>query len=115
MSRSTRVAVPGRRSPFRIRGYHPLWPDFPELNNKVKTLTDERNKLIEENAKYQTLSEENDVLREQLGFLTRNKNRYVVGNVISRGDINNSANTAETIYINKGSQDGIYAGLGSVS
>ena len=28
--RATRETVPGRHSPFRIRGYHPLWPNFPD-------------------------------------------------------------------------------------
>ncbi len=30
MSRGTRERAPGRDLGFRLRGYHPLWPAFPD-------------------------------------------------------------------------------------
>jgi rod shape-determining protein MreC len=89
--------------------------NLEELSTQVKSLTAERNKLMEDNVKSQMVKEENDVLREQLGFLSKNKYRYVVSNVISRGELNNSAKTPETITIDKGIKDGISKGLSVVS
>jgi len=86
-----------------------------DLNFQVKKLNEERNSLIEANSKLQLLEEENNVLRDQLGFLTRNKHHYVTSNVISRGDLADSSQISETIIIDKGLHDGIYNGLGVVS
>lgn len=86
-----------------------------DLSQQVKSLADERNGLIEDNVRLQMLEEENSVLREQLGFLTRNNHRYVVSNVISRGDLTDDSQISETVIIDKGSDDGLYDGLSVVS
>ena len=86
-----------------------------DLNSQVKKLNEERNNLVEANARLQLLEEENNVLRDQLGFLTRNKHHYVTSNIISRGDLADSSQTSETIIIDKGLHDGIYNGLSVVS
>lgn len=86
-----------------------------DLNAKVKSLEEERNKLIEANVAYEMLEEENKILREQLRFLSASQHRYLVSNVISRGSISDSAKTSETIIIDKGLKDGIYNGLAVVS
>ena len=35
MFRGTWGSVPGRRSPFRLRGYHPLWRAFPDTSART--------------------------------------------------------------------------------
>ncbi|MCX6796258.1 MAG: rod shape-determining protein MreC [Candidatus Falkowbacteria bacterium] len=89
--------------------------DREALNAKVKSLTEERNKLIEANANLQKTTEENEILRQQLGFFARSKFHYVVSNVISRGDLTSTTKLPETITIDKGTKDGIYKGLAVVS
>jgi rod shape-determining protein MreC len=86
-----------------------------DLSTQVKSLTAERNRLIEDNVKLQMVKEENGVLREQLGFISKNKYHYVVSNVISRGELNNSAKSPEAITIDKGTKDGVSNGLSVVS
>jgi rod shape-determining protein MreC len=86
-----------------------------DLSAQVKSLTAERNRLIESNVRLQMIQEENNVLREQLGFLSKNKYHYVVSNVISRGELNNSAKSPEAIMIDKGTKDGVSKGLSVVS
>ncbi len=85
-----------------------------DLASQIENLIEERNGLIEEKARWQALEEENGVLREQLGFLTKKKYHYVVSNVVSRGDLTDSNRISESIIIDKGSHDGIYNGLGVI-
>lgn len=86
-----------------------------DLSAEVKSLAAERNRLFEENAKLRMVQEENDALRAQLGFLSKNKYHYVVSNVISRGELNNSVGSPETVTIDKGLRDGVSDGLPVVS
>jgi rod shape-determining protein MreC len=82
-----------------------------DLSAEVKKLNAEIVKLSEENASLKTLEEENSLLRDQLGFLKKSKNRLVVANVVGRGDLAANFNRTETIIIDKGSSDGLYSGL----
>jgi len=86
-----------------------------DLLNAVKELELEANSLIKENVELKLLREENEILREHLRFSIVNKMKYVMANVISRGDAVSIGGRIETITINKGSQDGIYSGLSVVS
>ena len=82
-----------------------------DLNRQIEVLAEERNKFAAENIKIKMITEENDVLREQLRFLSKNQYRYIVSNVISRGGVSGAAKISETIIIDKGLKDGVYNGL----
>lgn len=86
--------------------------NFLEEIDKLKA---EVNRLSEENARLATIDEENKVLREHLRFLEKNEYNYILSNVISRGDMSSVSGRIETIIIDKGKDDGIYAGLSVVS
>lgn len=86
-----------------------------DLLKKIERLESQNSRLIEGNTKLKIAEEENKILREHLKFLTKNKCRFVISNVISRGDIMDISGCTETMIINKGTKDGIYAGLGVVS
>jgi rod shape-determining protein MreC len=86
-----------------------------DWQNKIRELDDRVITLTEENTKLKMVEEENKLLREHLLFLAKNKYRYVISNVISRGDLSDTLSKTETIIIDKGKNDGIYEGLGIVS
>jgi rod shape-determining protein MreC len=85
------------------------------LLGKVKELESQVNQLIVENADLKVLESENKTLREHLDFLSQNKYKYVMSNVISRGDMSEISERTETITIDKGAKNGIYAGLAVLS
>ena len=89
--------------------------DKRDFQEKIYELQAEINELIVENAKHKRLEEENQILRDNLGFLSKNDYKYIVSNVISRGDIADIAGRTETITIDKGARDGVYDGLSVVS
>jgi len=82
---------------------------------RAKELELRINQLTEENVRLKIIEEENKILREHLRFLTANRCKYIMSNVISRGDITSITEQTETIAIDKGIKDGVYAGLGVVS
>jgi rod shape-determining protein MreC len=82
-----------------------------ELKTENEDLKKEIAKLIEENAGYKILEEENSLLRESLGFLSRNKYKYLMANVISRGEVGDLSGHTEAIIIDKGGRDGLKDGL----
>lgn len=86
--------------------------DKRDLNKINSELTETVNRLSVENAKLKTLEEENGTLREYLKFLAKNEYKYMLGNVISRGDFTGSG---ESIIIDKGAKDGVSKGLAVVS
>ena len=86
-----------------------------DLTDQLKILENKVNELTKENAELKGLEEENKVLREQLGFFAKNKYRYVMANVVSRGNIADSSGQTETIMIDRGARDGISPGLAVLS
>jgi rod shape-determining protein MreC len=72
---------------------------------------EELTKLRQENIKLKNLEEENEILRDYLGFLTRNNYLYIMGGVISRGEIGNISGQDEFLTIDRGKSDGLYPGL----
>lgn len=86
--------------------------DFAQI---AKELEAEVGRLSEENAMLLSVKRENEVLREHLGFLERNRYRYVMANVISREDVLNIGAQTEVIVIDKGTRDGLYNGLAVIS
>lgn len=117
---------------FITSGLNPVFKNFyffssnlrSEYNDQIKKgdflgeidrLKTEVNRLSEENVRLATVDEENKVLREHLRFLEKNEYNYILGNVISRGDMSSASGIIETIIIDKGEDDGVYAGLSVVS
>ncbi|HAM88354.1 MAG: Cell shape-determining protein MreC [Candidatus Falkowbacteria bacterium GW2011_GWC2_38_22] len=86
--------------------------DFAQI---VKDLETEVGRLSEENASLLSIKNENEILREHLGFLERNKYKYVMANVISREDVLNVSGQTESIIIDKGGKDGLYSGLAVIN
>lgn len=86
--------------------------DFAQI---AKDLESEVARLTEENAKLSAVAQENEILREHLGFLERRKYEYVMSNIISREDIFNAGGQTEALIIDKGRRDGLFEGLALVS
>ncbi|GEM_PF-124865 len=90
--------------------------DKQDLSAKLAEAQETINRLNIENAKLKFLHEENEVLRKHLNFFNKDSSRYQLANVISRGELAaGNAADSQTIVINKGAADGIYAGLAAVS
>jgi rod shape-determining protein MreC len=85
-----------------------------EIKAENENLKNENAKLTEENAGYRILEQENSLLRESLGFLSRNKYKYMMANVISRGEIGDLSGHTEAVTIDKGGRDGLKDGLAVV-
>lgn len=79
-----------------------------DLLAELARLKELNQKLTAENTQLKLLDEENQLLRQYLNFLTEKKSRYVLANVISRGE----DLQPQIITVDKGLRDGLYAGLG---
>lgn len=87
-----------------------------DLASELKQAEEKINKLIAENIKLRFLEEENSVLRKHLNFLDKDNRRYLIANIISRGELTGSSGEGnQSVVINKGSADGLFAGLAVVS
>ncbi len=82
--------------------------DKRDLTKINKQLEEQVNQLMAENARLKVLEEENKILREHLKFLTKGEYNYVISNIVSRGGL---ADVNQAIIIDKGSGDGLRAGL----
>ncbi len=94
--------------------YERQW-DKQDLEKNLSELEAKISQLTAENAKLKITEEENKVLREHLRFLTKNSYSYVIGNVIARGDISDSAGVTDSLVIDRGKRDGLYPGLAVLS
>jgi rod shape-determining protein MreC len=81
--------------------------------NELAVLKIKNEQLNAENAKLRSLEEENDILHQILKFQRLNKNKLILGNVISKGDLITQKENSELI-IDKGSKDGVRPGLAVV-
>lgn len=86
-----------------------------DLLAENKKLKEEVVKLTEENVDLRIVKQENEILREHLNFLTENNYKYLISNVVSRGEITDISDKSETVIIDKGSRDGLVPGLAVVS
>ena len=68
-------------------------------------------KLRQENIDLSSLEDENKILRDYLGFLTRNNYNYIMSGVISRGEIGSISGQDEFLTIDRGEGDGLVSGL----
>lgn len=80
-----------------------------DLAAELKQAQEKVNQLTVENVKLRFLEEENSALRKHLNFLNKDSRRFLMANIISRGQGN------QAIVIDKGLRDGLSAGLAVVS
>jgi rod shape-determining protein MreC len=88
--------------------------DQTNMVNEMAILKIRNEQLNSENAKLKSLEEENNILHQMLKFEKLTKNKLILGNVISRGDLITQKENSELI-IDKGAKDGVRAGLAVVS
>lgn len=87
-----------------------------DLAAELKQAEEKINQLIAENVKLRFLEEENTVLRKHLNFLNKDNRRYLMANIISRGELTGASSEGnQSIVIDKGARDGLFAGLAVVS
>ncbi len=86
-----------------------------DLAERVKQLENQVNQLIGENVELKMAETENQFLRQQLKFLSTNQSKYQIANIVSRGELSETAKSSQTILIDKGIADGIVTGLAVVS
>lgn len=85
-----------------------------DLADKLKAAEEKVNQLTVENVKLKFLEEENSVLRKHLNFLANSGGRYLMANIISRGELAGDESDSRSVIIDKGSRDGLFAGLAVV-
>lgn len=87
-----------------------------DLAAELKQAEEKINQLTAENVKLRFLEEENSVLRKHLNFLNKDNRRYLMAGIISRGELTGSGGEGnQSAIIDKGSADGLSAGLAVVS
>ena len=82
---------------------------------KDDSLEKEVARLTVENAQFKELEQDNIKLRAQLNFLSANKYKNVLSNVISQNLVFDIKEGDQDIVIDKGTKDGIKEGLGVVN
>jgi len=110
-----------------VRIFNPIFSNFYSISSSIReryedkktneNLTTDNEKLtiqnrflIEENAKLKTVDEENRILREYLGFISKNEYKSVMGNIVFRGSLSGETDIVDTITIDKGSKNGVEVG-----
>lgn len=85
------------------------------LDLDVAKLEAEVGRLTAANAKLQELEDENNKLRQQLNFFAPEKYKYLMANVVSQPALLGAAEAEKDLVIDKGSKDGLRAGLAVVN
>ena len=85
-----------------------------DIFSKATNLEQEVAKLTVENAQFKELQQDNVKLRAQLSFLSVNKYKNILANVISRNLIFDIKEGDQDIVIDKGSKDGIKEEFGVI-
>lgn len=86
-----------------------------DLAAELKKARETINRLTAENVELKFLKEENLNLRKQLNFLAKSGERYLMANIISRGELAGDTADSRSVIIDKGSRDGLFAGLAVAS
>ena len=86
-----------------------------DLAVELKQAKEEINQLTAGNVNLRFLEEENSALRKHLNFLRKDNRRYLMANIISRGELTGGSEGKQSVIIDKGSKDGLAAGLAVVS
>ncbi len=96
----------------RVRDFFSGNKDSAELSSENDRLKEEASRLTAENARLQTLEEENEILRKLIDFSSKNSFVLKPANVL----IENYSNASYSdVIIDKGSQDGIRDGFLAVN
>ena len=98
-----------------ISGGYSQQTDKVNFAEELKKARETINQLTAERAELKFLEEENLVLRKQLNFLAKSDYRYVMANIISRSQPESDSINSRAIIIDKGKNDGLYAGLAVTS
>lgn len=85
-----------------------------DTSSRIDYLEKEVVKLTVENAQFKELEQDNVKLRAQLNFLSANKYKNVLANVISQNLVFDIKEGDQDIVIDRGSKDGIKEGVGVV-
>ena len=85
-----------------------------DILSKTDSLEKEVARLTVENAQFKELEQDNIKLRAQLNFLSANKYKNVLANVISQNLVFDIKEGDQDIVIDKGSKEGIKEGVGVV-
>lgn len=94
-----------------IRDVYGNQTDKREYSAVIDKLEKENRRLIAENAKLNTLKDENNFLSKQINFRKENNYNLLLANIVSRNDLMNNSSEEKSIIINKGTKDGIVNGL----
>lgn len=86
-----------------------------DVFSRVKSLEQEVATLTVANAEFKELEQENLKLRAQLSFLSANKYKNVLANVVSQNIVFDIKEGDQDIVIDKGSKDGIKEDLGVIN
>lgn len=86
-----------------------------DIYESYNNLEQEISSLIVKNANYKELELENEKLRSFLSFLSNNKHKNILANVISRDSLFNIQEGDQNIVIDKGINDGAVEGLGVIN
>lgn len=86
-----------------------------DLQARVDYLTKEVTRLTVDNSRCQETGEENRKLRDQLKFLNNQSCRTVLANIIAQETIAETSDSGRNFVIDKGTKDGLQAGLGVTS
>jgi rod shape-determining protein MreC len=89
--------------------------DKRNLGSLVENLESQINFLTSENTKLKLLGEENKELREYLNFLEKNRFFYIMGNIISYGELNRPKEERGVITIDRGEKEGVKKGFAVIN
>lgn len=89
--------------------------DQAQLAAELMELKAENQALLEASAKLGLLEEENQALRDHLLFQRKSESRFLMANVIARGEIGTGQQRVELLTIDLGSRQGLVPGLGAVA
>lgn len=86
-----------------------------DLAGRLREAEENVNRLTAENVSLKFLEEENLTLRKHLNFLAAGGERYLMANIISRGELAGDTADSQSIIIDKGARDGLFPGLAVIS
>lgn len=85
--------------------------EFDIVLNEKNQLKEERDSLLSEVARLKEMERENEVLRTYLSFVRSSGLEYRLAGVVAQGNAGDNWRNRESITINRGTRDGLSAGL----
>ncbi len=86
-----------------------------ELIGKLEAAEADNRKLLAENAVLKDTAAENETLRRYLSYENTSGRRLIMASVIARGNAGDNWRNRESVILNRGTADGLLAGLPIVS